>query len=377
MLDITRSYLPSLTKYLSYVEGIYTRGHLTNNGPLVRELTERLEAYLGIRNLVLVCSGSAALDLAYHALDVSGSVVTTPFSFVASSSVPAWRGIEPIFADIDPQSWNLDPDEIESAIRPDTTAIAPVHVYGNPADDARIGEIARRHGLKVIYDAAHCFGVRKSGQSVLGWGDASAISFHATKVFHTIEGGAAVFRDDDAYERARRMINFGMDAHTGAIVDVGTNLKLSEMHAAMGLAMLDDMDYVLERRRSLIDLYQRRLGDYVQSQKVEPDVTTSGSYMPLAFADADTCEHVVTLLNDQDIRTRRYFFPSLDANLPYARFGSTRHSPRIAQRVLCLPLYAELRPIDVERVCATILNALPATTYMASQSDLLSCSVVQ
>lgn len=374
MLDITRSYLPSLSKYLAYIEGIYARGHLTNNGPLVRELTERLEAYLGVQNLVLVCNGSAALDLAYHALNVSGSVVTTPFSFVASSSVPAWHGIDPIFADIDPQSWNLDPGEIESVIRFDTTAIAPVHVYGNPVDDGRISEIARRRGLKVIYDAAHCFGVRKDGQSILRWGDASTISFHATKVFHTVEGGAVVFRDGDVCERARRMINFGMDPGTGAIVEAGTNLKLSEIHAAMGLAMLDDMDDVLERRRSLADLYHRRLGDYVQCQRIEPDVMLSGSYMPVAFADKETCERVIELLSDQGIRTRRYFSPSLDTSAPYSRFGSTRHSQLIAQRILCLPLYAELSHADVERVCANVLSALSTTANIATQSDdLLPC----
>jgi dTDP-4-amino-4,6-dideoxygalactose transaminase len=377
VLDITRSYLPSLQKYLGYVEGIYARGHLTNHGPLVRELTERLESYLGVRNLVLVCNGSAALDLAYHALNVTGSVVTTPFSFVASSSVPVWHGIDPVFADIDPLSWNLDPGEIESAIRADTTAIAPVHVYGNPVDDARVSEIARRRGLKVIYDAAHCFGVRKGGQSILRWGDASTISFHATKVFHTVEGGAVVFRDDAVCERARRMINFGMDPVTGDIVDTGTNLKLSEMHAAMGLAMLDDMDEVIERRRHLADLYRRRLGDNVQCQKIEADVTLSGSYMPVAFADAPTCERVMATLGAQDIRTRRYFSPSLDATAPYARFGSSRYSQQTAARVLCLPLYAELLPDDVERVCAIVLGALRATAGSPTHTDeRLSCPTI-
>lgn len=368
MLPVTRSYLPSLKKYLGYVEGIYARGHLTNNGPLVRELTERLEAYLGVRNLVLVCNGSAALDLAYQALNISGSVVTTPFSFVASCSVPAWRGIEPIFADIDPRSWNLDPAAIEPAIRADTTAIAPVHVYGNPADDQRIGEIARRRGLKVIYDAAHAFGVRKGGQSVLSWGDASAISFHATKVFHTVEGGAVVFRDDEVCERARRMINFGMDSHSGAIIDLGTNMKMSEMHAAMGLAMLDDIDQVLERRRHLADLYRQRLGDHVQCQHIESDVSMSGAYMPVVFSDANTCERVIAALNDNDIWPRRYFFPSLDMSTPYARYGSTRYSPQIAQCVLCLPLFADLLPTDAEQVCETILRTLLATTSANSQA---------
>lgn len=368
MLAITRPYLPSLARYLDYVEGIYARGQLTNQGPLVSELTERLETYLGVRNLVLVSSGSAALDLAYRALEVSGSVVTTPFSFVASSSVPSWRGIEPVFADIDPHTWNLDPCLAEAAIRPDTTAIAPVHVFGNPADEERFGEIARRRGLKVIHDAAHGFGVRKGGRSILGWGDASAVSFHATKVFHTIEGGAVVFRDDEVCARARRMVNFGLDPRSGAIVDVGTNLKMSEMHAAMGLAMLEDIDIILERRRRLVGLYRQRLEGCVQYQQVDADVTTNGAYMPVVFADGATCERVVAALNDADIWPRRYFFPSLDWSAPYARFGATRHSPSIAERVLCLPLFAELLPSDVERVCEVILRHLPAGVAAAVQA---------
>lgn len=362
MLDVTRPYLPSLKKYIAHIEGIYARNHLTNDGPLVRELTGRLEAYFGVRNMVLACNGSAALDLAYHALHVSGAVITTPFSFVASSSVPAWSGIRPIFVDIDLHSWNLDPACIEAAICPDATAIAPVHVYGNPVDDARVSEVARKHGFKVIYDAAHCFGTRKNGRGILDWGDASVISFHATKTFHTVEGGAVIFRDDDVCERARRMINFGVDTRNGSIVDVGTNLKMSEMHAAMGLAMLDDMDDVLERRRSLAGIYRQRLGDYVQLQRLEPDVTEAGSYMPIALANAGVCEQLVMRLSQEGIRTRRYFHPSLDTALPYHRFGTAKHSRWIAERVLCLPLHATLTSADVERVCAMVLAGLRETS---------------
>jgi len=357
-MDVAHSYLPSLEKYVGYIKGIYDRCQLTNNGPLARELTDRLEAYLGVRNLVLVCNGSAALDLACHALDVSGSVVTTPFSFVASSSVAAWNRINPSFADIDPDSWNLDPAEITSALLPDTTAILPVHVYGNPVDDRRVGQIAREHGLKVIYDAAHSFGTRQAGRSILDQGDASAISFHATKTFHTIEGGAVIFRDDRVCERARRMINFGFDPVTGAIVDVGTNLKMSEMHAAMGLAVLDDMDFILEHRRNLVAQYRRRLSDHVQCQKVDDNVTNGGGYMPIALASETACEHVSAYLASLDIKTRRYFHPSLDMSLPYRRFGSTRHSPDIAQRVLCLPLHMQVTSADVGRICDAVLDAL-------------------
>ncbi|PNS07334.1 putative pyridoxal phosphate-dependent enzyme [Lysobacter silvestris] len=360
-MEVTSSYLPSLQKYVGYLEGIYARCRLTNNGPLACELAARLEDYLGVRNLILVSNGSAALELAYHALDISGSVVTTPFSFPASSSVPAWNGIDPSFADIDPHTWNIDPDQIESAIRSDTTAISPVHVYGNPVDDVRVSAIARRHGLRVIYDAAHCFGTRKAGRSILDQGDASAISFHATKTFHTIEGGAVIFRDDAICERARRMINFGFDAVTGDIVDLGTNLKMSEVHAAMGLAVLDDVDYILSHRRHLLALYMHKLGDYVQCQRIDAEVTNGGGYMPIALADTATCERVYQHLGNLGIATRRYFHPSLDTTVPYARFGTTRYSRDIADRVLCLPLHTKLSPNDVETVCTAVLAGIRDT----------------
>lgn len=203
MLPVTRSYLPNIAKYTRYIERIYAHGQLSNNGPLVQALTERLEDYLGVENLLLVCNGSAALTLAYKALGVSGSVLTTPFTFVATSSIPAWLGIEPAYADVHPETWNLDPRSMEPGLRQNTTAVGPTHVFGNPCDDERISAIAARHDLRVIYDAAHAFGVRKNGESILKWGDASAMSFHATKVFHAVEGGGVVFRDREALERAR------------------------------------------------------------------------------------------------------------------------------------------------------------------------------
>lgn len=370
-MEVTSPYLPSLQKYLGYLEGIYARCRLTNNGPLVVQLTERLEDYLDIRNLVLVNNGSAALDLAYHALDISGSVVTTPFSFVASSSVPAWGRIEPSYADIDPATWNIDPERIEAAIRPDTTAISPVHVYGNPVDDARVAAVAQRHGLRVIYDAAHCFGTRRAGRSILDQGDASAISFHATKTFHTVEGGAVCFRDSAVCERARRMINFGFDEATGLIVDPGSNFKMSEMHAAMGLAVLDDADYILDYRRELVASYRRRLGDHVQLQHIDADVTNGGGYMPIAFADKSTCERVHRRLESLGITTRRYFHPSLDTTSQYARFGETRHSRDVADRVICLPLHTKLSLADVGVVCDAVLTSLrEASSLAAAVADI-------
>jgi dTDP-4-amino-4,6-dideoxygalactose transaminase len=358
MMEVTSPYLPSLKKYVRYLQGIYARCRLTNNGPLVCELAARLEDHLGVRNLVLVTNGSAALDLAYHALDISGSVVTTPFSFPASSSVPAWNRVNPSYADISPTTWNIDPDAIAPAIKPNTSGISPVHVYGNPVDDERVSAIARKHGLKVIYDAAHCFGTRKAGRSILGLGDASAISFHATKTFHTVEGGAVVFRDDVVCERARRMINFGFDGSTGNLVDHGTNLKMSEMHAAMGLAVLDDIEDILNHRRYLISLYVRRLQDHLQLQEIEADVTNGGGYMPIAFANGATCEHVYRHLGNVGITTRRYFYPSLDTAVPYANFGTMKNSRDIASRVLCLPLHTKLSSSDVHMVCSAILNSM-------------------
>jgi dTDP-4-amino-4,6-dideoxygalactose transaminase len=228
-----------------YIERCYENNQLTNNGPLAQELKARLEEYLGVQNLLLVANGTLALQIAYKVLGVSGKAITTPFTFVATSSSLRWEGIEPVYADIDAQSLDLSPEKVLEVIDPEVTALVPVHVYGNPCDVEAFDRIAKEHGLKVIYDAAHAFGVRLNGKSILQWGDAATLSFHATKVFHTVEGGAIIFKKREDYERACRLINFGYEG--GEVVDEGINAKMSEFHAAMGLCMLDEIDTVLQQ----------------------------------------------------------------------------------------------------------------------------------
>jgi len=243
MINVTKSYLGNKNKFKAYVDRIYNTGWLTNHGPLVTALEQRLKDYLGVRNIILTNNGTIALQIAYRALGITGSAITTPFSFVATTSSLQWEGIRPIFADIDPATWNLDPNQIMRHIEPDTTAIVATHVFGNPCDVERIGQIARQHNLKVIYDGAHAFGSLYKGRSVYSWGDISTLSFHATKLFHTIEGGAIVTDDDDLAERVRLLCNFGI-VDTDQIEGIGINAKLNEFSAAMGMCVLDDIELI-------------------------------------------------------------------------------------------------------------------------------------
>ena len=246
MIPVTKPYLPSREKLDRYIDGIYERAWLTNNGELVQELTRRLEEYLGVENLLLVANGTLALQIAYRALGVTGrneptEAITTPFTFVATASSLKWEGVEPVFADIDPNTWCLDPTNIEPAITPRTQAIVPVHVFGNACDVDAIDAIAKKHSLKVIYDASHAFGVKYQGESLLKHGDAATLSFHATKLFHTGEGGAIVFKRKEDLERAKKMINFGITGPE-TVEALGINAKMNELQAAMGLCVLDEME---------------------------------------------------------------------------------------------------------------------------------------
>ena len=240
MIPVTKAYLPDRKKLTQYIDQIYENGWLTNNGPLLQKLENRLASYLGVKNLILVANGSLALQLAYKALDLRGEVVTTPFSFAATTSTLAWEGLEPKFADIDKRSFNIDPKNIEKIITDKTTAIVPVHVFGNPCEVELISDLAKKYNLKVVYDAAHAFGVTYKGQSVLKYGDISTLSFHATKIFHTIEGGAVITENDEIAKKIRSLINFGITG-PDKIEGIGTNAKMNEFEAAMGHCVLDEI----------------------------------------------------------------------------------------------------------------------------------------
>ncbi|MCU7798964.1 MAG: DegT/DnrJ/EryC1/StrS family aminotransferase [gamma proteobacterium symbiont of Lucinoma myriamae] len=341
MINVTKAYLPDKEKYKQYIDEIYANGWLTNNGPLVRRLEKRLAEYLGVKNIVLVANGTAALEIAYRTLDIKGYAITTPFSFVATTSSLVTNNIKPIFADINPQTLNIDPFNIKKNITQNTSVIVPVHVFGNGCDVEAIEQIAKDNELKVIYDAAHAFDVQYKGQNILNYGDISVLSFHATKLFHTIEGGALIINDDNLVEKARYLINFGIE-NTESIPELGINAKMNEFEAAMGLCMLDDMSDVIQKRQAVYEQYQCELRDVVQLQEQNAHSTQNYSYFPIILKNEAQTLSIQKALNEQQIFPRRYFYPSLDT-LTYIE--PKQYSPvsrNISKRILALPIYAEL-----------------------------------
>src|SRR5690554_1885530 len=286
MIPVTKSYLPNKEKYKAYIDQIYESGWLTNNGTLLQTLEKRLAEHLGVKHVILVANGSLALQLAYKALNLTGEVITTPFSFAATSSTLAWEGLKPVFADINPHTFNLAPENIEPLITEHTSAIVPVHVFGNPCEVEAIQAIAAKHKLKVIYDAAHAFGSQYKGQSVLNYGDISTLSFHATKLFHTIEGGAVITNDDELAHKIRLLINFGITGPT-TIESVGTNAKMNEFEAAMGLCVLDEIAEIKAGRKQVWENYQQGLQGKLQFQQWNTQSENNHAYAPVVFASEE------------------------------------------------------------------------------------------
>ena len=357
MINVTKIYLPELKKYEEYIEKIFNLGLVTNNGPLVKELQNRLEKYLGVKHLLLVSNGTIALQIAYKLLDIKGEAITTPFSFVATTSSQLWEGINPVFVDINKDTFNIDYTKFEEKISKTTSAIIPVHVFGNACEVEKIDEIAKKYNLKVIYDAAHAFGVKYKGTSVLNYGDISTLSFHATKIFHTIEGGALVINDDEFYDKAIRLINFGItDAEH--ITEVGINGKMNEFQAAMGLCVLDDIDKIFENRKKVYENYMNYLSKNMIKQVQNIDSSLNYSYFPVVFKDEETLLKVKEALASENIYARRYFYPSLN-DLPYIKdkTNKTPNSESVSSRILCLPMYDSLE-LAVQRNIISIINAL-------------------
>jgi dTDP-4-amino-4,6-dideoxygalactose transaminase len=366
MIPVVKPYLPNRKKLDKLIDGIYERQWLTNNGALVQELTQRLEEYLGVKNLLLVANGTLALQVAYRALGIAGSdpdrraeAITTPFTFIATASSLKWEGVQPVFADIDPDTWCLKPEEIESAITSNTKAIVPVHVFGNACDVEGIDAIAQRHKLKVIYDASHAFGVNYKGQSVLNYGDAATLSFHATKLFHTIEGGAIVFKHKEDLECAKKIINFGISG-PDTIDELGVNAKMNEFQAAMGLSVLDEIHEIVTSRRFISGMYDSVLNDIVQKQSLSPGVDYNYAYYPILMPDGLLVERVLSSLRHADVYARRYFYPSLTSinclDNPVGAAGCV-HSEGIAGRVLCLPIYPGLEAEQIRMISRKVLEA--------------------
>ncbi|MCW8332812.1 DegT/DnrJ/EryC1/StrS family aminotransferase [Vibrio paucivorans] len=355
MTPVTKPYLPNKEKYKNYIDRIYESGHLTNNGPLLKELEQRLADYLGVKHVICVANGSLALQIAYKALNITGEVITTPFTFAATSSTLLWEGLKPVYCDISSNSWNIDSTAIEKLITKDTSAIVPVHVFGNPCEVEKIQEIANKYSLKVIYDAAHAFGVKYKGGSVLKYGDISTLSFHATKLFHTIEGGAVITESDEVAERIRKLINFGVTGPE-TIEGLGTNAKMNEFEAAMGLCVLDDMEGIIDSRTKSICEYKRNLGDEVSFQRVHESANDLVAYFPILMESESAVHSVIKALQNQEIYPRRYFYPSLDG--VYGSNNLCKNSNEISKSILCLPLFHTMDKGLINNICRIIKEGL-------------------
>jgi len=348
---------PDLKKLSRYLKQVNDSGWYTNFGPLHQQLTERLQAYLGVNNLLLVSNGTLALQVACKVLEVD-NVITTPFSFVATTSSLVWQNITTQFCDIDEQSYNLSPTSTELALQkePGINGIVATHVYGNPCDVAAFDRLSKRYNSKVIYDAAHAFGVKLNDESVLNFGDASTLSFHATKVFHTVEGGAIVFKRKDDFEKAKKLINFGIE--NGKITDVGVNAKLNEYQCAVGLTILDDIDEIIMHRASLFESYKEGLKALVKIPVWHSESNLNGAYFPIYLNSGKDFDIVCNELDYCNIQYRPYFKPSLDIAFPEIKNNGTAISQKISKHILCLPLHFYMTKADVGLVTDCIKNAL-------------------
>ncbi|MEZ9859212.1 DegT/DnrJ/EryC1/StrS family aminotransferase [Vibrio splendidus] len=351
MIPVTKIYLPNKNKYKAYVDEIYSSGHLTNSGPLLNELEKRLSEFLGIKHVICLANGSLALQVAYKSLGLSGDVITTPFSFAATSSTLKWEGLTPIYCDIDKESWNIDCNLIEKKITETTSAIVPVHVFGNPCEVEDINNIAKKHNLKIIYDAAHAFDVMYKNKNVLNYGDISTLSFHATKIFHTIEGGAIITDSDELAEKVRSLINFGIKS-SNDFLPIGTNAKMNEFEAAMGLCVLDEIGHIYDDRQRVINIYKRELSNKVKFQSVSCKSSQSLSYFPILLDNEESLNLIIKKMNSSGIFPRRYFYPSLD--LVYGSGSDCNVSRDISSRILCLPLYHGISEEDVMKIIGCI-----------------------
>lgn len=354
MIALNSPLKPDLKKLHLYLEKINQKGWFTNFGPLHDELTEKLQEYLGVQNLLLVSNGTIALQLAGRALGVD-NIVTTPFSFVATTSAFRWQKDTLSFADIDRQSYNLCPNAVGSALAKDAAldAIVATHVYGNPCDVESFESLSKANNVKVIYDAAHTFGVKVGEQSVLNYGDASTLSFHATKVFHSVEGGAVVFKDKQHFEKAKHMINFGIDPSKG-IVETGINGKLNEYQAAVGLVNLERMDAVLQHRAELFSRYIAGLKDVVELPHWHSKANYNGAYMPIKLKNSQQATKLINKLADSNIQSRAYFSPALDSVFSECKNHGTPNTDVVTAGILCLPLHVDMTVQDINKVVGQI-----------------------
>ena len=367
VIYVTRPSLPPLEEYVEYLEDIWENKWITNNGKYHRILEKELAEFLGVDYISLFVNGTLALVSALQVLRITGEVITTPYSFVASAHALHWNGIKPVFVDIEPVTMTLDPEKIEAAITPKTTAIMPVHVYGNPCNIERIQEIADTYGLKVIYDAAHAFGVELQGNSILTHGDLSVLSFHATKTFNTIEGGAIVCHDEKTKKRIDFLKNFGFAGET-TVIAPGINAKMNEMQAAYGILQLKTFRTQIEKRKQLTMLYRSLLAD-VEGLYFFRDidsVTHNYAYFPI-FIDEEIFgmkrDELYELLKEYNIYGRRYFYPLISQFPTYRGLNSAQPdnlpvAEKIARKVICLPIYPDLPEKEISEICDIVRKRL-------------------
>lgn len=351
---VTVPSLAPLEEYKELLDGVWERRILTHNGPLVQRLEKELEANLGLRNLVAVTNGTIAIQLAIKALKLRGEIITTPFTYVATICAIQWENCTPVFVDINPETFNINPQKIEDAITHGSRAIMPVHVFSNPCNIEDINYIAKKYNLIVIYDAAHAMAVNYKERSILEYGDISATSFHATKLFNTGEGGACVTKNYELYERLRSLRFFGHNDEKN-IIDDGFNGKMTEVHAALGLANLRHLDEVLSKRKLIFKRYFERLNDidYITFQKFDRDAYNY-NYMPILISSEELLLDLVSKLNKCNIYPRRYFYPSLNTINAIKPYTPMPISEDIAKRVLCLPSYNDLNLEMVNYICDII-----------------------
>jgi dTDP-4-amino-4,6-dideoxygalactose transaminase len=360
---VTQPFLPPLEEFTKYLREIWIRKTLTNNGPFHQQFEKELAEYLGVDFLSLFTNGTLALVTALQALRITGEVITTPFSFVATTHSLWWNNIKPVFADIEPEYFNLDPGKVEAAITPQTTAIMPVHVYGNPCNVDQLRQIAEMYGLKLIYDAAHVFGVKINGNSLLNFGDLSVMSFHATKVFNTFEGGAIICHDEATKKRIDFLKNFGFVNETNVIMP-GINAKMNEVQAAMGLLQLKYVGEAIRKRRKIAEYYREGLKgiEGIRCLNDMEGVEHCYSYFPILIekdTNGRTRDQVYEYLKKHNVFGRRYFYPLISHFSPYRGFESARAealpvAEKVAEQVLCLPIYPDLEPEIIDFIISLI-----------------------
>ena len=360
---VTQPHMPLLEEFIPYLQKIWENKWLTNNGEFHQQLEKELAAYLGVKYISLFSNGTLALITAFQALNIEGEVITTPFSFVATTHSLWWNKIKPVFADIEPKTFNIDPTKIEKLITPNTTAILPVHVYGNPCNYELIQDIASKYNLKVVYDAAHAFGVKKNGESILNQGDLSTLSFHATKIFTTIEGGAIISHSEEMKHHIDNLKNFGFRGEI-TVEEPGINAKLNEIQAAYGLLQLKYIDDLIAKRKALVDLYRLLLNDIegISFLHNAEGVEHNYSYFPILI-DKDKFgmnrDQLYEKLKNDNIYARRYFYPLISSFEPYKYLPSAgiENLPvahKISEQVLCLPIYSDLSMEEVEFIVKKI-----------------------